>query len=91
LLLFNLLDGSDPVIWIYDLLADSKAHHSTSIEFAKIRLRRTRGSGGTPLFERRSLRRIPLDCEASLASGLRERQADRNTQLLGEKKNKVQA
>ena len=33
MLLFNLLDGSDPVIWINDLLADSKAHHSTSIDF----------------------------------------------------------
>jgi hypothetical protein len=48
LLLLNLLDGSDTVIRINNLLADFEAHRSTSIEFEKIRLRRTRGSGGNP-------------------------------------------
>jgi hypothetical protein len=48
LLLFNLLDGSDSVVWVNNLLADFEAHRSTSIEFEKIRLRRTRGSGGNP-------------------------------------------
>jgi hypothetical protein len=35
LLLFNLLDGSDTVIRINNLLADFEAHRSTSIEFEK--------------------------------------------------------
>jgi hypothetical protein len=46
--LFYLFDGPDPVIRINDLLADFEAHHSTSIDLLKIRLRRTRGSGGNP-------------------------------------------
>jgi hypothetical protein len=35
LLLFNLLNGPDTMIWINNLLADFKAHRSTSIEFEK--------------------------------------------------------
>jgi hypothetical protein len=43
LLLLYLLDGSDPVVRINNFLADFKAHHSTSIELQKVRLRRTSG------------------------------------------------
>jgi hypothetical protein len=35
LLLFNLLNGPDTMIWINNLLADFEAHRSTSIEFEK--------------------------------------------------------
>jgi hypothetical protein len=35
LLLLNLLDNPDTMIWINNLLADFEAHRSTSVEFEK--------------------------------------------------------
>jgi len=48
LLLFDLLDGPDSMIRIYDLLADFKAHHSTSIDFEKSDCAARAGPGENP-------------------------------------------
>jgi hypothetical protein len=73
LLLFNLLDGSDSVVWINNLLADFEAHRSTSIEFEKSdcaaraglgEIRATQDSAGPY-----------LESDSSLATALAQRQA----------------
>jgi hypothetical protein len=37
-----LFDGSDPVVWVNDFLADLKAHRNTSIDFNNQTLARMR-------------------------------------------------